>query len=738
LWACPPPTSPPDEVLEGCADTEALLAQGERLAAWFAELSAGVAAQPAEVVLPEDTNGVLEMGLQPDLLPLLVGPRGVHAAASWLGDGRVVAFSGQDFLSSGDRSTLLSEAPIRALLRNAAHWAGGGGALRVLADNDAVAAVLEDGTSHSVEVTPVVEVQGLRRIHDWSAGAVAGFDLLALQVNEWGTLHVSDADIAAIRSFVQGGGGLLIAGSALHWSWWLSDQGPAFPGDAILEGAGIRWTPTSAPDLQDAVLSFDELSAPESLWCAYVTGRDIDDGVLPRVAPLFGAASESGRDAEVDDALGRLIDDTPALPVSVEDGAARLSSEVGTGLRAHPWPKPHPWLRTFPGEVAANAERVDLVIPINTARKRATPLRAFAAGGSVVTIRIPQDQVRTGLSVRVGEPYDDLRSLDHIDTWRRAPLLVQSYPVDAPILHVGNGFGGALYLVVPDDHPTTTFDVEVEGAVEMAVFSEGVTDPAGFDAALRAGAPQAILQRSGAVRMVVPADAVSSVPDPAAVTSFWEGFHASHFDLAQEPIPRRFESHWIFDPQVGWGYANATRERITFPDLAVGWALRTQTGDEDWWLFGHELGHQFQNSDWSGGDITEVAVNLFTMFTLNGYILGGGNFETRGHRNNTMDHMSLIDARWASEGLFGKLEMYRQLVFEFGWDAFRQTFASYYDPAYPRSTYGSYMDGFALRFSALVARDLTPFFDHWEYPLNGTARSRIQSWGLTPWLPPGW
>ena len=39
-----------------------------------------------------------------------------------------------------------------------------------------------------------------------------------------------------------------------------------------------------------------------------------------------------------------------------------------------------------------------------------------------------------------------------------------------------------------------------------------------------------------------------------------------------------------FDTQVGWGYANATDRRITYPKLSEVWALRTCTGDEDWWL----------------------------------------------------------------------------------------------------------------------------------------------------------
>ena len=197
-------------------------------------------------------------------------------------------------------------------------------------------------------------------------------------------------------------------------------------------------------------------------------------------------------------------------------------------------------------------------------------------------------------------------------------------------------------------------------------------------------------------------------------------------------------SHWIFDTQVGWGYANATDRRITYPKLSEAWALRTRTGDEDWWLFGHELGHQFQTSDWSGSDVTEVCVNLFTMYTLNKYIHGGGNYETIGFQDGTMDHAMLQSYRWATADLFGKLQLYRQLIFEFGWENMKLAFANYFDPAYPREEYGSFMDGFAIRMSAITQRNLADFFEHWEYPMSAEAGQTIRNMNHTTWMPPGW
>jgi hypothetical protein len=707
------------------------------LQSWFDELTLGVDGTPVDRVLDDGGNGRLEVGLAPDALPILVGPDGVHMAVTTIGEGRVVAFSGQDFLSSGDRSTLLGDAEVAALLQNSVAWAGRdvGGPLTVLADNDAVAATV--GAEHEVRTAAVVEEVGLRQIRDWSADAVEGVDVLIVQINEWGTLHVADEDLPTIEAFVRDGGGLLIAGAAEHWSWWLFDQGPEYPGDALLGAHGITWPAVSVADMTQAELAFDELASPEALWCAYVSGSRLGDEVLPRVAPLFRAASAAGRALEVDAGLVRLIEESPALPTDVSHGGARLAADVAVELAGVGWPSGHPWAKTFPGDVVDGAERVDLTVDLDTRFKRHRPLGAYAAPGDVVTVGLPTEHVGTGLILRIGEYHDDLRPLEHIASWERAPMLFSEVALTATTTSVGHGLGGALYIEVPDAYDDLTLEVELGGVVPMAVYTHGETDEAAFAEVLAAGAPRAILQGEGKVRMVVDAVAAASA-DPSDVLDFWGPFYDSHAHLAQEPVPRSYASHWLFDPQVGYGYANATSGRINFPELATSWALRTQTGDEDWWLFAHEMGHQFQTSDWTSGDVTEVCVNLWSMYTINGYIHGGGDFETQGHQDNVMDHAALVDMRWGTADLFGKLEMYRQLVFEFGWGVYVEVMASYHDPAYPRSEYGSFMDGFALRFSAISGRDITPFLVHWEYPLTDEARAQVQAWGLPEWLPPGW
>ena len=163
----------------------------------------------------------------------------------------------------------------------------------------------------------------------------------------------------------------------------------------------------------------------------------------------------------------------------------------------------------------------------------------------------------------------------------------------------------------------------------------------------------------------------------------------------------------------------------------------------DWWLFGHELGHQWQTEDWRGNGITEVGVNLFTMYTLNYYIYGGDDFnvytEQRTHGCAApVDHAAIATLRWSVAGACERLFLYRQLINRFGWNPMKRVFHSYYDPAYPRAIFGGELDGFAIRFSAIVQRDLVSFFRHWEYPLSESAAATIRGFGHEEWLPPGW
>ena len=713
----------------------------DEIESWMTDITRGVDPYPTDgYQVPEATMGTLSLGLNPKAFSILGDAAGIYAAGSQLGNGRIIAYSGQDFMSSTVRSTLLDEGTLNPLLANAVRWTSqldSQSQPKVLVDSQAIAHVLTAQGYNDVTVTPILLQQGLWQTRDWTAQALANVDVAVVQVNEWGTLKIGPTEIEPIRNFVQNGGGLIIAGSALHWSWWLSDSADRFVGDLILADTGISWRVHSINDLSTATTNFDRFSSVVLTWCAYLNGEEIPPAAKAGIDGAFVMAKALERDEEVNIGLARLIAETPPLPISTADPDAQLTYRISANLPPHTWANIHPWTETFPGPIAASPPSMMSTI-IDPARTGSLALKTYAAPGSVVTVRVPDSLVGLGAKIRVGERYDNLASINTIDVWRRPPLLFRTYPINATELQVGHAFGGAVYLVL-DTPVAEAIEVNTQGGLSMVVYTRHESSPARWAEIQDQVAPHVILEEKGHVRMVVETEAAKAVTDPDAVIDFWTGFHQHHIDLASEPTPRLFESHWIFDTQVGWGYANATPARLTFPKLAQVQVLRTETGNEDWWLFGHELGHQFQTSDWSGGDVTEVCVNLFTMYTLNHYLNDGGNFETLGRfEPDAVNHAALRNMRWENAGLFEKLDLYRQLIQEFGWIILQEAFASYYDDRYPRMSHGSFMDGFAIRMSVFSGRDLSEFLSHWNYPMSSSAAARIRGLNLAIWMPPGW
>ncbi len=733
-----------------------------------------------------NTVGTLRLGLDGHALPVVLGQggtgRSVLVAGSRRGRGRVVAYSGQDFLSSGNRATLLGKAAADRFLANAVRWVGwqaGPAPLRILADNQRIADALSGQGLNGVDVV------GRRggHVRDWSVSALADADVAVVQTNEWGAAYLVEDFVAPLRAFVERGGGVVIAGSAQHWSWWIEQHHGPFTADALLRGTGISWNHDAIDEIASATTRFDVGAvAPASLWETYVGGGRVAPDRMMLLPGLFRTALELGRTEELDVAMGRLVRETPGLPTSSAIPEARLSAEVAETLGPREWPEPHPWAAEFPGLPAAGARRVDGAVTVDATRsefppdarrgERHLPLGFYAPPGALVTIEVPASHATGELRIAVGQLHDDLgRSYSAHPVWRRAPWLRREFPLAARQTGVTNAYGGLIALVVPADY-AGTIPVTVRGAIPVAVYTAGESDPAEWFAALDAGAPQAVIQQRGGIQFVISAEKARGITDPGEVAAFWGGFQRRHAELAGGPR-RAYESIWIFDPQVGAGYANAGPVRINYPLHGETWVLLPGTAEGreyiatlpdlgpqphvhppsagyspsahgvDWWIFGHELGHQWQTDDWRGHGITEVGVNLFTMYTLNDHIYHGGDFNVYTERKShgcaaPLDPAALASLRWSSADNCERLALYRQLISEFGWDSMKAVFHSYYDSSYPRSEYGGSLDGFAIRFSAIVKRDLVAFFRKWEYPMSESAAATIRSFGYEVWLPPGW
>ena len=518
-----------------------------------------------------ETVGTLRLGLNPDAFPVILGQddmgQFVLAAGSQLGEGRVFALSGQDFISSGERATLLGNASTDHLLANAVRWAGepNEGPLRVLADNRQIAEALE--AQGPIDVDVVGQGPGFWE-RDWTAGALDGVDVAVVQVNEWGTARLTGETVVPLRTFVERGGGLIIAASALHWSWWIEEQHGPLTANELLRGSGISWGTDSIDDISSATTAFHR-RIPSFVWAEYVGGGALEATQMRLLPDLFRGALELGRTQELDVALARLVRETPPLPISSTEPAASLSAEVAETLGPYEWPDVHPWAAKFPGLPAPDALLADATVMVDATwsefpvdayrRERHIPLGFYAPPSSLVTIDVPPRHTAGDLRVSVGELYDGLRQgYSAQPNWRRAPYLRREFRVMEVQTGITNAYGGSISLIVPADY-ADVIPVTVRGAVPMAVYTSGESNASEWRAALDSGAPQAIIQKPGGIRFVISAESARNIDDPGEVSAFWDRFQRHHAELAGEPVPRAYESIWIFDPQVGHGYL--TRHR---------------------------------------------------------------------------------------------------------------------------------------------------------------------------------
>ena len=80
--------------------------------------------------------------------------------------------------------------------------------------------------------------------------------------------------------------------------------------------------------------------------------------------------------------------------------------------------------------------------------------------------------------------------------------------------------------------------------------------------------------------------------------------------------------------------------------------------------------------------------------------------------------------------------MYEQIQQAFGWDAYREVFATYRalpDAERPKSD-DEKRDQWLVRFSRQVGRNLGPFFEAWGVPTSQATRDSITD--LPVWPPP--
>ena len=665
-------------------------------------------------------------------------------AAARYGKGRVVALSEKGLL--GDASG----APVHdddKFLSNAITWVR----TKSLRDDNTRIRVLQlPGMAEHLRAAGYAAVQS---DPSWST---SNCDVIVAAVDA-----VSPAQAADLRSFLQRGGGLILAASVSHWE----DQNSSgetiadYPGNAILAPAGILWTDVNVGGSSDGAYAVRPTIPP--MACApaaleeiralrdgkTLPSADLEQaarvvmtavGIVPADDPLFLPLLRKALE-------GFHPDHFPSAknPVAKSDLLTRLALALDRRAMdiAHP-EKMHayPSAAEFPGAMPSTARAETKKIVVSTGHPRWHSTGLYAAPGQMIQVNVPARVVNHGFRVRIG-PHTD--TLWHLDKWERFPDVSLAFPIQSEHVRAANPFGGLVYLEVPENTAVNSFTATISGAVPSARFVLGETTPEQWaQTRLDSQAPWGEVESSSLI-LVAPLADLKKLDNPVELMGFWNKILVAQADLAGWPSEPLSPERIVFDQQISAGYLHSGYPimgplSLAGPSLSTTYMAQSNDFEGGRWGYYHELGHNHQSDDWTFRGTVEVTVNLFSLYSfeaVNGVPVAKNPRSSAEFRNKEMAQLDWKHPDFSKLDPFQALVMYEQLQQAFGWDTFKILFRKY--RALPETerpkTDLEKRDRWMVEFSRQTGKNLGPFFQAWGLETTPEARASIHN--LPCWAP---
>lgn len=653
------------------------------------------------------------------------------AAAARHGRGKLVALGHTGYFEEG----ALATGDTARFVANAARWVGGFEPRVACWRRPALADALRDA---DVRAT-------LLRKRDWTTD-LARYDVVCLDPSP-----LDAGEVEQLRAWVADGGGLVLVG--LGWGWSQRNPGRELsrdhPGNRLIAPLGVAWADGTVAEVDgappsaarrrgaDAGATLRALASdPRGPAPTANGGLSVADGAIlsaaARAVPADDARFLPALEAWLAGADTR--PPTRDAPLDADDVADRLALVVQhrrAGSRAPEDVAAAPTAADFPGAVPGSAARRPgaRVAVVGVTGERVTT-GLYAPPGEVVALRVPEPLRDAGMRVRIGAHSDRLW---HRPAWERHPEISATWTLDAAEVRVASPHGGALYLELARD-ADGSHEVRVDGCVTAPRYDLGRTTADEWRVLRRAPAPWAELG-SRHVRLSVPSEFVRGIDDPAPLLELWDRVIEACAELDGAPPPARPE-RIVPDVDISAGYMHAGYPVMTHLDAAP-WLvdlprLAGEDGPRVWGLW-HELGHNRQHPDWTFDGTVEVTCNLYTLYVLD-RVSGVTPAEhpriapladrARAHRDAGADFEA-----WKRDP-FLALAMYVELQQAFGWEAYREVFRRYRalpDDARPADD-DAKRDLWLSTWSAVVERDLGPFFTSWGVPVSDAALAAAAAW----------
>jgi len=384
----------------------------------------------------------------------------------------------------------------------------------------------------------------------------------------------------------------------------------------------------------------------------------------------------------------------------------------------------------------------------------------YAIPGQPFYINSPLTTNENDIAIVVGAHSDFLGVGKRLsETWRRAPGVASYFGVDKHLKYASSPFGGLIYVAVRSEADSLDLKIKFDKVIRSPFFQLDKTTLSDWKAqVVNNCAPWGEIASDNVI-ITLPDSILRKIGNPQELLETWDDIIASALELAQIKNHVTRPIRIVVDKQISNGilhsgypimvehdHAKPANSMDIFTDKQV--LLQSSEGGTNWGLF-HELGHNFQNSDWVFAGTTEVTCNPFSLYIFDKVI----HTRNGAHPSIAPDYQKwLIDKYFADTPSYGRLIEdpfltlipFIQIQAKFGWEPFKRVFHSYIKYPGPelsaeaatqkQSEYNQYkINRFVETLSVAAQANLVPFFRLWGIPVDITVETRIAD--LHPWIP---
>lgn len=199
-----------------------------------------------------------------------------------------------------------------------------------------------------------------------------------------------------------------------------------------------------------------------------------------------------------------------------------------------------------------------------------------------------------------------------------------------------------------------------------------------------------------------------------------------HFAIDLYSTPEEAAKYYLYASQYFIGM-----KRTNYNEL-------THALDKEWGIW-HEIGHLHQQRSWTWGAISEISVNIFSLYVQEQFGLpsklderspanGPTHFENARKYIANPDKNYLVRNPSDYSEFFSKLVMFYQLRAVYGWDMYKRLHQHFRKQPYvynPKETDADKANKFVYAICLVSKNDLVPFFKKWGLNIDAATAQKI-------------